>query len=377
MALCAALNNGSSIALGHKFSPNTFWKEVRDSTATIIQYVGETCRYLLAAPPELDPVTGENLDKKHHVRIAFGNGLSPDIWTRFKDRFGIPAIAEIYGATESPFGLFHVSNNDFSKGAIGRTGNLLPLLFGRREAIVQVDWDTETPFRDPATGFCQTVGTGQPGELLLKLAADDIKEDFQGYFRNGDASESKILRNVFRDSDAWFRTGDVVRRDGEGRWFFVDRIGDTFRWKGENVSTTEVAQVLCGHPAVREANVYGVPLPGYDGKVGMAAIVLDRRDGRALQDVLAELGRFVQSRLPSYAAPVFVRLLGEEHEFRTGTHKLMKMGLVKDGIDPEKIAEASGAANGGDGVLFWLRDGVYRPFTNGGWTEVKAGRAKL
>ena len=238
LGLCAALSGGNTIVIGHKFSTKSFWKEVRESNATMIQYVGETCRYLLAAPPDIDELTCENLDKKHNVRLAIGNGLRPDVWNKFKQRFGIQTIAEFYAATEGTSGSWNLSHNDFALGAIGRNGTFAKALLGTQLAIVAVDWESEQPWRDPKTGFCAKVGTGEPGELLYRLDADDIGSKYQGYFGNEKASNSKIMRDVLRKGDAYFRTGDVVRWDSEGRWYFNDRIGDTFRWKSENVSTS-------------------------------------------------------------------------------------------------------------------------------------------
>jgi acyl-CoA synthetase (AMP-forming)/AMP-acid ligase II len=232
------LAGGGTIVIGRKFSTKTFWKDVRKSNATVIQYVGETCRYLLAAPPERDPETGENIDKKHKVKIALGNGLRPDVWDRFKKRFNIGTIVEFYAATEGISGTWNLSSNGFSSGAVGRHGLLAQTFLGNTVKIVEIDWSTEQPLRDPKTGLCRPVRRGQPGELLYKLDENDIQKTFQGYYNNKSATEKKIVRNVLRKGDAYFRTGDVIRLDGENRWYFNDRIGDTFRWKSENVSTS-------------------------------------------------------------------------------------------------------------------------------------------
>jgi acyl-CoA synthetase (AMP-forming)/AMP-acid ligase II len=238
LGFLSMLSSGRTLVIGRKFSTKTFWKDVRDSDATIIQYVGETCRYLLAAAPQRDPETGENLDTKHKVRMAFGNGLRPDVWDRFKKRFGIAAISEFYASTEGIGGTWNLSHNDFSSGAVGRNGVLLQILLGGSLAIVEVDWSTELPFRDSKTGLCKRVAQGKPGELLYKLDETDIKKTFQGYYNNKDATEGKIVRNVLRKGDAYYRTGDIIVSDADGRWYFNDRIGDTFRWKSENVSTS-------------------------------------------------------------------------------------------------------------------------------------------
>ncbi|KAL2139425.1 hypothetical protein VTI28DRAFT_5239 [Corynascus sepedonium] len=366
LAVCSALFVGATAAIGRKFSTKTFWKEVRETKATIIQYVGETCRYLTVAPPEMDPVTGENLDKKHSVRAAMGNGLRPDVWDRFKERFGIDTIYEIYAATEGAAGFWNVSRNSFSKGAIGRFGVLSGAVSSIRSALVLVDNETELPWRDPKTGFCRRVKTGEPGEFIVNLPADDIKKRFQGYYGNEAATNSKIMRDVFKKGDAWFRSGDVLQWDSDGRVYFNDRIGDTFRWKSENVSTTEVAQVLGLHAAVQEANVYGVQLPNHDGRAGCVAIVLDAPQVNA--QVLASLAAHAREQLPRYAVPVFLRLVKEVGMQSTGTNKQQKHTLRQQGVDPSKVQ---------DDALFWLKDGTYVPFTQTDWESLQEGMVKL
>lgn len=235
LGLLAVLQGGSTIALGERFHRSTFWSDVRATNATMIQYVGETCRYLLSAPPS-------PLDKQHKVRLAFGNGLRPDVWPKFKKRFGIETIQEFYAATEGPAAMWNKSRNSFSEGAVGMSGALSRQLV--KSLVIKLDFDDNVAVRDPKTGLCIVVRAGEPGELVYKLDEKDIEADFQGYYGNKNATSSKILRDVLVKGDAYFSTGDVMRKDGEGRWFFCDRIGDTFRWKSENVSTAEVAEVL-------------------------------------------------------------------------------------------------------------------------------------
>lgn len=366
------LQAGATVALGRKFSTSRFWPEVRKHQATIILYVGETCRYLLSAPPTLDPVTGENVDQQHRVHTAFGNGLRPDVWNRFKQRFGIGRIVEFYGATEGSFATWNVSRNDFSVGAIGRNGWLFNLLLRRSVAVVELDHETDLPRRDGKTGFCRRVATGEPGELLFALPADDVEKRFQGYFGDKEATNKKIMRDVFAKGDAWFRTGDVVRWDGEGRVYFTDRIGDTFRWKSENVSTAEVAHVLGLHPAVREANVYGVQLPHHEGRAGCAAVVLDPavvgQDGEPSGEALRSMAEHVQNELPKYALPLFLRVLKGDGMQTTGTNKQQKHHLRQEGVDPQKT---------GDDAVFWLRKGAYVRFTGRDWAGLNGGRVKL
>lgn len=346
--------------IGHKFSTKTFWSDVRSHNATMIQYVGETCRYLLAAPPQKDPVTGENLDRKHNVRIAFGNGMRPDVWNRFKERFGIETIGEFYGATEAPSASWNLSSNDYAAGAIGRSGTLASLLLGFRTSIVQVDWETEQPLRSGPNDFCTQVPRGEPGELLMKVDAAEIEKKYQGYYNNQTATESKLMRDVLVKGDAYFRTGDVLRWDEEGRWWFMDRIGDTFRWKSENVSTAEVSEALGTHPAVNEANVYGVEIPHHDGRAGCAAVLLERDVDQKLLDGVAA---HVKSRLPKYAVPIFLRVTKQMAS--TGNNKQQKHLLRTQGVEP------------GDDKIFWLRDGTYLEMGDKEREELRAGRVKL
>ena len=345
---------------------------MRAADATVIQYVGETCRYLLAAPPDVDPETGENLDRSNRVRIAIGNGLRPDVWDRFKERFAIGTIAEFYAATEGTSGSWNLSRNDWARGAIGRNGTLGWLLLGSTLAVVRVDWDTEEPWRDPKTGLFVEVPHGDPGELLYRIDADDVGKSFQGYFNNAAATKSKVLRDGLKKGDAWFRTGDVVRWDAQGRWYFHDRIGDTFRWKSENVSTAEVSEALGLHPAVQEANVYGVALPNHDGRAGMAAIVPRGADvddaGNLTAADLSSLAAHVKAHLPGFAVPIFLRLSRTSGP-ATGTNKQQKVELRDQGVDPAKLPE-------GD-KLFWLKGGEYSPFGKREWDALNGGSVKL
>lgn len=357
------MNAGFSICIGHKFSTKTFWQDVRASNATAIQYVGETCRYLLSAKPQIDSSTGENFDRKNNVRIAFGNGLRPDVWDRFKERFGIATIAEFYAATEGTSATFNLSNNDFSRGAIGRNGTLAGLVFGRSLAIVELDWETEAPWRNPKTGLCKKAVRGEPGELLYKLDPANISAKFQGYFNNQGATDSKIMRDVLVKGDAYFRTGDVVSWDSEGRTYFSDRIGDTFRWKSENVSTNEVSESLGNHPSVQEANVYGVELPHHDGRAGCVAIVLSEEPS---DRVLASLAEHATKDLPRFAVPLFIRIAKEMQA--TGTNKQQKHILRLQGVDPSRTE--------GD-ELYWLKNGMYVKFGKSDWEALKGGKVKL
>ncbi|KAG5929883.1 hypothetical protein E4U42_004075 [Claviceps africana] len=368
LSFCSTVLSGSTQAIGRKFSTKAFWNEVRESNATIIQYVGETLRYLLAQPPQRDPVTGECMDKVHKVTAAFGNGLRPDIWIAFKERFGIDTVLEFYAATEGPFGLWNLSRNDHSAGAIGRSGLLYSGLQSFNLALVELDWATFLPKRDPKTGFCIKVNAGEPGELISRLDPQNVHRRFQGYYGNQSATSSKIIRDVFKTGDAWFRSGDVTRWDSEGRVYFMDRIGDTYRWKSENVSTAEVSEAIGRHPSVREANVYGVELPHHDGRAGCVAITFDAKPDK---DLLGSLARHIKSTLPSYARPLFLRVLREVGGARqtTGTMKQQKHVLRLAGVKPGNACV--------EGELFWLRGDTYVPFQDQEWRELEAGRVKL
>ncbi|RAH86301.1 very long-chain acyl-CoA synthetase/fatty acid transporter [Aspergillus japonicus CBS 114.51] len=375
LAVMPCLWAGCTALVGRKFSARNFWQEVRESDATIIQYVGETLRYLLAVPPALDPVTGEDLDKKHNLRLAVGNGLRPDIWNRVKQRFNIPTIAEFYASTEGTSGSWNLSSNDFTAGAIGRNGGFTGWILRRSVVVVKIDEVSQQLWRDPKTGFCKAMPRGEPGELLWAVDPTDPKETFTGYFNNSKASEGKLVRDVLRKGDAYFRTGDLVRWDKEGRWYFNDRLGDTYRWKSENVSTAEVAEVLGGHADVHEANVYGVALPHHDGRAGCATLLLQQQtraeDSTALippsQETLSSLSAHVLKNLPRYAAPQFLRITRAMQT--TGNNKQQKHVLQSQGVDPSLVAA--------DDKLYWLQGSQYVPFERDDWSRLQAGKVKL
>jgi fatty-acyl-CoA synthase len=313
-AMGAALLNGGSVFLRKRFSATHFWGEVIAEGCTMFVYIGELCRYLVNQPPADD-------ETRHKIRLAFGNGLRPDIWPVMKQRFRIPDILEFYGSTEGNVSLF---NFDGREGAIGRAPKWLRNRFN--VGLVQFDVEAEQPLRG-ANGFCVEAGPGQIGECIGKVG-HDARSEYSGYVDKA-ASDKKILRDVFEKGDAWFATGDLMKSDADGYLYFVDRIGDTFRWKGENVSTNEVAERLQAASGVKEANVYGVAVDGADGRAGMAGLVVD-----AEFDIKA-FGEHVARELPTYAQPLFVRILPAMET--TGTFKVRKMDLVADGYDPAKI----------------------------------------
>lgn len=347
MLVSASLAAGATIALRRRFSAGSFWDDVRRYDATCFQYIGEFCRYLMNQPPRDD-------DRDHKVRVIVGNGLRPDIWQDFQQRFGIETVREFYGATEGNTALMNLENK---VGSVGR----YPFDAMSNAALVRYDVENDEHVRDTA-GFCIRCENDEAGELIGRISEDRAMGRYEGY-TSKEASDSKVLRDVFERGDAYFRTGDLLRRDADGFYYFVDRIGDTFRWKGENVSTQEVAEALSGQAGVEMVNVYGVEVEGQDGRAGMAALVL----GPDTEfDATAFYAR-VDEALPRYAAPLFVRLLPEQE--MTGTFKIRKVDLQREGFDPAAIADR----------LFTRDDtaGTYVPLTPEVHAEIAAGARRI
>lgn len=320
VAIGSVLVCGGSIVLRRRFSARAFWDDIASHECTLFQYIGELCRFLLNS----SPVPRE---REHHIRIACGNGLRGDIWRAFQSRFAIPRILEFYAATEANFSLY---NCEGKPGAIGRIPPFLAHRFPI--ALAAFDFETGEPIRDER-GLCRACGVDEVGEALGKIASESSSAPetrFDGYADSA-ATERKVLRDVFTRGDAWFRSGDLMRRDAQGYFYFVDRVGETFRWKGENVATAEVAAAVCEWPGVKEAVVYGVSTPGYDGRAGMMAIVADR--DLDLTGLLAHL----TSRLPEYARPVFVRILREMES--TSTFKPKTQDLIRIAFDPHATTD--------------------------------------
>ena len=351
---------GSTVVLSRKFSHKTFWPEVRKSQADTIQYVGELCRYLVNAPPS-------PLDKQHKVNRAWGNGMRPDIWESFRQRFGIEVINELYAATDGLGATFNANKGEFGRGAIGRRGFYWNMMNGSVEKRVKIDVVTEELQRDK-NGLVVECKHGEPGEVIHKLDPSAPEGLFAGYYKNRGAGEKRKIRDVFRKGDLWFRSGDVHRQDPDGCVYFIDRLGDTFRWKSENVSTNEVGDVMGQHEHVAESNVYGVEVPHTDGRAGCAAITL--ADGVTVESFDFEgLARHAISILPRYAVPIFLRIVSSFET--TGTMKMQKGKLRAEGVDMDKI--------GGKDRFYWLPPGEsrYLPFNKKEWEELKARNVKL
>lgn len=357
---------GVPIAIGKRFSVENFWNEARDSESTWILYVGETARYLLAAPPH-------PLDKQHKVRSMIGNGMRPDVWDRFRERFGITKVAEFFNSTEGMFTTINFCEGGYFKSAVGHHGLLLRLLLRNTFVPAEFDEETQSIVRDPLTGFARRRSYEEGGEILVKISSE---AEFQGYWNSKEATSKKFERDLFRKGDLYYRTGDALRRTNDGRWFFLDRLGDTFRWKGENVSTAEVAEVVGSFPGVLEANVYGVLVPGTEGRAGCAAINIAHQQLDTFN--WASLAEFLRSKLPSYAVPIFVRVVAREIG-AMGNHnnKQIKGPLRQEGINPS--LKGTKVEGGNEDRLFWYTPSgqTYTEFTDEDWSNINKGRARL
>jgi fatty-acyl-CoA synthase len=314
---------GGSIVVREKFSATGFWDDCARYKPTLFQYIGELCRYLLNSPPHPK-------ERGHSLRVAIGNGLRPEIWPRFRERFNIPHIMEFYGATEGNVGMI---NYDGQVGAIGRIPAYARQI--QKVRLVRYDVEKQEPIRNP-DGLCIETADNEAGEAIGKIDQNMARARFDGYTKKED-TEKKVLRDVFVKGDLWFRTGDLMKRDRHGYFYFVDRTGDSFRWKGENVSTSEVAETISSFHGIEEANVYGVTVPGWEGKAGMAAIVT------AKDFDLAAFGAHLEKGLPSYARPVFLRF--RQAIAATSTFKQRKVELQKEGFDPSVVTDPLYARN--------------------------------
>ena len=351
IAVGATLTVGGSVVIRERFSSSQFWDDVVGHQCTLFQYVGELCRYLLNSPTH-------PRENEHRIRLCCGNGLRPDIWSDFRNRFRIPKILEFYAATEGNAVLF---NFDGMPGSVGRVPKWLERRFLFK--LIRYDIEAEREVRG-VDGFCIECDLDEAGELISEIVDDPSKpsQRFEGY-TDPEATERKILRDAFSRGDRWFRTGDLLRKDALGYYYFVDRIGDTFRWKGENVATSEVSEIIGVFPGVRESTVYGVRVENHEGRAGMAALVVEDAD----QFDLDALRRHLHAQLPAYARPLFLRIRRELEV--TGTFKQRKVTLVEEGFDPETI----------DDVLYFdhpEQDG-FKPLTPELYRQIQSSRIRL
>lgn len=311
------------------------------------QYIGEMCRYVLAVPPK-------PTDTQHSVRLIFGNGLRPQIWSEFVERFNIGKVVEFYGATE---GNANIGNNDNTIGAIGFISRIIPAIYPI--SIIKVDPVSGEPIRD-ARGLCLPCKPNEPGVFIGKIIPNNPSRAFLGYV-DKEASKKKVVEDVFRKGDMAFISGDILVADELGYLYFKDRTGDTFRWKGENVSTSEVEAVVSNLINYKDAVVYGVEVRGQEGRAGMAAIF--DPDSEVELNVLAE---GVRKALPSYARPIFIRVLRKLE--MTGTYKLKKVDLQKEGFNPSKIND----------VMYYLDStGTYAQLTNEIYDQINNGNIRV
>ncbi len=311
-----AFHIGACFASRRRFSASEFLEDVRRHHATIFCYVGELCRYLMRTP-------ASPRDREHSLRLATGAGLRPDIWVDFQKRFGIPKIIDSYGQTEGNVSLRN------QRGRVGSVGRCAPLTHDELR-LARYDHETGELVRGP-DGFLEECRVGEPGELLGRIS-NSSGMPFDGYANHED-NKKKILESCFEEGDRYLRTGDLLKRDRACYYYFVDRIGDTFRWKGENVATMEVEHLLNATPGVHETAVYGVRVPGADGRAGMAVVVPE--DAETFD--LAALYQQASRSLPSYARPLFIRIRSQLEV--TGNYKNRKLRFQDEGFDPKGIGD--------------------------------------
>uniref|UniRef100_A0A8C7ZJV6 Arachidonate--CoA ligase n=1 Tax=Oryzias sinensis TaxID=183150 RepID=A0A8C7ZJV6_9TELE len=336
--------HGMTVVIRKKFSASRFWDDCVKYNCTIVQYIGEICRYLLNQPVR-------DAERQHRVRMALGNGLRQSIWEEFMNRFNIPQIAEFYGATECNCSLGNFGNKI---GACGFNSQILPFIYPIR--LVRVDEETMELIRGP-DGVCIPCKPGEPGQLVGRIIQNDPLRRFDGYV-NESATSKKIAHSVFKKGDSAYLSGDVLIMDKYGHMYFKDRTGDTFRWKGENVSTTEVEGTLSRLLDMKDVVVYGVEIPGAEGKAGMAAIA----DPSHSSD-LEKFVRDMEKVLPPYARPVFLRFLPEVN--KTGTFKFQKTELRREGFDPTAVTDKLCFLDSSRGRYVQLDEELYRSILSG------------
>ncbi|CCD22791.1 long-chain fatty acid transporter FAT1 NDAI_0A06370 [Naumovozyma dairenensis CBS 421] len=367
LGVCAVLSQGGCIAVANKFSATNFWKQAYLTEATHIQYVGEVCRYLLHTPVS-------KYESIHRVKVAYGNGLRPDIWQAFRERFNIEVIGEFYAATEAPFATTSFQKGTFGVGACRNYGTIIQWFLSFQQTLVKMDPNDDTVVYRNKKGFCEVAPIGEPGEMLMRIFFPRKPEtSFQGYLGNEMETKSKVLRNVFRNGDAWYRCGDLLKADKYGLWYFIDRMGDTFRWKSENVSTTEVEdQISAANPEkISQVVVVGIKVPKYEGRAGFAVIKLhadvDQISDQEKINILNKTLAGLQESLPKYALPLFVKFVNEI--LMTDNHKVLK-----------KLYREQELPSGSDSkeTLFWLSGyREYKLLTKEDWYGIENQTIKL
>lgn len=351
--LLHGLDSGAKIILKRKFTASKFWSDCCEHNVTFVPYIGEFCRYILAQPDYPH-------QKSHKVKIFCGNGLGRDIWQEFKERYRIPKIIELYGSTEGNCFLINLQNKI---GAIGRLSPLMNMLRPNKMYLVKYDLDSAQPIRNE-NGRCIPVNEGEVGLLIGKCIPET---DFQMYKNRKDLDEAKFIRNVFVEGDKYFNSGDLLYMDSDYFAYFSDRIGDTFRWKGENVSTLEVANVFRELDFINDANIYGVKFANYPGRVGMASLLFSSGKHHATDEQLAQMYEKCQKSLPSYAIPHFLRIQSDMN--LTGTFKLQKRALQEEGFNPNLVCDP----------LYYISPTTksYVPLTKDAYTQICIGKSKL
>ena len=364
MALLAALTSGLSIAVGRKFSVSSHWPDIHDSRSTVFVYVGEAARYLLNAEPH-------PLERAHGLRAMYGNGMRPDVWTRFKERFNVPSVIEFFNSTEGVLGFVNYSKNAYSSDSVGHHGAILRHKYRSTFVPFAVDPSTGALLRDPKTGFAIRTPYEVGGEILVKVPSE---EAFAGYMGNPTANAKKFERDVLVKGDLYYRSGDALRRDGEGRWYFLDRLGDTFRWKSENVATAEVAAVLGSFPGIAEATVYGVLVPHHDGRAGCAAVLFQSGVTSKTFDWKA-FHQYAREKLVKEGVPVFIRVVSKSS--RTDNEKQNKGPLREEGVELERFGEK--VEGGEEDEVWWVGRGgeTYVRFGGEELKGLRAGGARL
>ncbi|XP_013200657.1 long-chain fatty acid transport protein 4 [Amyelois transitella] len=344
-----AFIHGCTVVLKTKFSASQYFPDCAKYNATAAHYIGEMCRYVLATPPS-------PADTQHKVRIIYGNGLRPQIWNDFIKRFNIKRVTEFYGATE---GNANILNTDGTPGAIGFVSRIIPSVYPI--AIIRVDQETGEPIRD-SRGLCQLAQPHEPGVFIGKISPNNPSRQYLGYVDKA-ASEKKVVRDVFTKGDSAFISGDILVADELGYLYFRDRTGDTFRWRGENVSTTEVEAAISRVAGHRDAVVYGVLVPNTEGRAGMCGLA-DADGSLSLAQLRAALAR----ELPAYATPVFLRVMRSVD--MTGTFKMKKTDLQKEGFDPALVKNDK---------LYYLdtKLGQYLPLGPEEYQKINSGQIRL